>query len=112
MMIKPNPTSGRVEMWYCPFDVSFAAHTPQWEQVELEAEAFVIDGKAWPALHSIWSVRDMVRAIREGRQPELGGAKAGVSLACVSAVYESHFTGRRAYLPLRDRRHPLVARLR
>ena len=112
MMIKPNPTSGTDEMWYCPLDVSFAAHTPQWERVEIEAEAFVIDGEAWPSRHSIWSVRDMVRAIREGRQPELGGAKACASLACVSAVYESHFTGARAHLPLRDRRHPLGARLR
>ena len=112
MMIKPNPTSGTDEMWYCPLDVSFAAHTPQWERVEIEAEAFVIDGEAWPSRHSIWSVRDMVNAIREGRQPELGGAKACASLACVSAVYESHFTGGRAHLPLRDRRHPLGARLR
>ena len=111
LMIKPNPKTGIDEMWYCPFDVSFAAHTPQWERVLLPKEAFVIDGTPWPGRHSIWSVRDMVNAIREDRQPELGGSKALTSLECVSAVYESHFTGARAMLPLPDRRHPLIKRL-
>ncbi|MCZ6679708.1 MAG: Gfo/Idh/MocA family oxidoreductase [Candidatus Poribacteria bacterium] len=111
LMIKPNPQTGIDEMWHCPFDVSFAAHTPQWERVTLAKEAFLIDGKPWPDRHSIWSVRDMVNAIRDNQQPELGGANALTSLECVSAVYESHFTGARAYLPLRDRRHPLVKRL-
>ena len=53
----------------------------------------------------------MVNAIRENRQPELGGSQALTSLECVSAVYESHFTEARAYLPLEDRRHPLIRRL-
>jgi predicted dehydrogenase len=111
LMIKPNSKTGIDEMWYCPFDVSFAAHTPQWERVLLPKEVFVIDGQTWSDRHSIWSVRDMVNAIRENRQPELGGAKALTSLECVSAVYESHFTEARAYLPLGDRRHPLIKRL-
>ena len=111
LMIKPNPQTGVDEMWHCPFDVSFAAHTPQWERVLLPEEAFVIDGRSWSSRHSIWSVRDMVNAIRENRQPELGEARALTSLECVSAVYESHFTEARAYLPLEDRRHPLIKRL-
>jgi predicted dehydrogenase len=111
LMIKPNPQTGVDEMWHCPFDVSFAAHTPQWERVLLPEEAFVIDGQPWEDRHSIWSVRDMVNAIRENRQPELGERKALTSLECVSAVYESHFTEARAYLPLEDRRHPLIKRL-
>ena len=111
LMIKPNPHTGVDEMWHCPFDVSFAAHTPQWKRVLLPQETFVIDGRAWSGRHSIWSVRDMVNAIRENRQPELGGAEALTSLECVSAVYESHFTEARAYLPLEDRRHPLIKRL-
>ena len=41
----------------------------------------------------------------------LGGAAALTSLECVFAVYESHFTGARATLPLNERRHPLVSRL-
>lgn len=53
----------------------------------------------------------MVNAIRENRQPELGGSKALTSLECVSAVYESHFTGVRAYLPLQDRHHLLIKQL-
>ncbi|MCY3899240.1 MAG: hypothetical protein OXF54_02300 [Caldilineaceae bacterium] len=53
----------------------------------------------------------MVNSIRENRQPQLGGAAALTSLECVAAVYESHFTGTRATLPLRDRRHPLIKRL-
>ena len=111
LMIKPNSKTGIDEMWYCPFDVSFAAHTPQWERVLLPKEVFVIDGQTWSDRHSIWSVRDMVNAIRENRQPELGGSMALTSLECVSAVYESHFTEARAYLPLGDRRHPLIKRL-
>ena len=111
LMIKPNPQTGVDEMWHCPFDVSFAAHTPQWKRVLLSDEVFVIDGRSWSSRHSIWSVRDMVNAIRENRQPELGGSKALTSLECVSAVYESHFTEARAYLPLEDRRHPLIKRL-
>ena len=111
LMIKPNPQTGIDEMWYCPFDVSFAAHTPQWERILLPQEVFAIDGQSWSGRHSIWSVRDMVNAIRENRQPELGGAKAMTSLECVSAVYESHFTEARAYLPLGDRRHPLIKRM-
>ena len=111
LMIKPNANTGTDEMWYCPFDVSFAAHTPQWERVLLPEEAFVIDGRSWEDRHSIWSVRDMVNAIRENRQPDLGETKALTSLECVSAVYESHFTQARAYLPLEDRRHPLIKRL-
>ena len=53
----------------------------------------------------------MVNAIRENRQPELGGSKALTSLECVSAVYESHFTDARAYLPLQGCRHLLIKRL-
>ena len=111
LMIKPNPKSGRDEMWYCPFDVSFAAHTPAWERVELDEELFMIGTKPWPGRHSIWSVRDMITAIRENRQPELGGTNALTSLECVSAVYESHFTRARAYLPMEERGHPLVRRV-
>lgn len=111
LMIKPNPKTGIDEMWHCPFDVSFASHTPQWERVLLPQEVFSIDGQSWKDRHSIWSVRNMVNAIREKQQPELGGSKVLTSLECVSAVYESHFNGARAYLPLKDRRHPLIKRL-
>ena len=38
-------------------------------------------------------------------------AAALTSLECVAAVYESHFTGARATLPLKERRHPLIRRL-
>ena len=100
LMIKPNPQTGVDEMWHCPFDVSFAAHTPQWERVLLPEEVFVMDGRPWSGRHSIWRVRDMVNAIRENREAELGGSQALTSLECVSAVYESHFTEARAYLPL------------
>ena len=53
----------------------------------------------------------MVEAVRSGRKPELGGARALTSLECVSAVYESHFTGGRVKLPMEDRRHPLGKRV-
>ena len=53
----------------------------------------------------------MVNSIRENRQPQLGGAAALTSLECVAAVYESHFTGARATLPLKERLHPLIRRL-
>ena len=111
LMIKPNPGTSVDEMWHCPFDVAFAAHTPQWERVTIDPERFRIGGKLWQGRHSIWSVRDMVNSIRENRQPQLGGASALTSLECVAAVYESHFTGARANLPLNERRHPLIRRL-
>ena len=111
LMIKPNPDNFVDEMWYCPFDVSFAAHTPKWEKVTIDPDRFKIGGKLWENRQSIWSVRDMVNSIREGSQPQLGGAAALTSLECVAAVYESHFTGARATLPLQERRHPLVRRL-
>ena len=111
LMIKPNPKSGGDEMWYCPFDVSYPAHTPEWEQVEFDKEIFMIGDKPWNGRHSIWSVVDMIDSIRENREPELGGAKASTSLECVAAVYESHFTKSRVHLPLGDRRHPLVKRI-
>ena len=111
IMIRPDPQTGIEEMWYCPFDVSFPAHTPPWEPIEIEEQANFIEGKPWPPRNPIWSVRDFVTAIREGREPELGGLNARTSLECVSAVYESHFTGARARLPLADRRHPLVKRI-
>ena len=111
IMVKPDPKDGREEMWYCPFDVSFAANTPQWERVTIDPERYVIGGKQWLGLQSIWSVRDMVSSIQEDRQPQLGGAAALTSLECVSAVYESHFTGARATLPLKERTHPLVRRM-
>ena len=110
-MVKPQTDLDIDEMWFCPFDVSFAAHTPPWERVEIAQEDYIIEGKTWPAKHSIWSVRNMVEAIRGDTQPELGGSNALTSIQCVSAVYESHFTGARAYLPLPDRRHPLVKRM-
>ena len=111
LMIKPNPHTNVDEIWHCPFDVSFAAHTPQWERVTIDRQRFRIGDKLWESRSSIWSVRDMVNSILEGRQPELGGAAALTSLECVAAVYESHFTGARATLPLKDRRHPLIKRL-
>ncbi len=111
IMVKPNPDSDVDEMWFCPFDVSFPAHTPPWEQVEIAKEDYVIEGRPWPAKDSIWSVRNMVDSIRSNSEPELGASRASTSLECVSAVYESHFTGARAKLPLPDRRHPLVKRL-
>ena len=106
LMIKGSPQSADYELWYCPGDVSFAAHTPAWERVEIPRETYLIEGRAWPGHPSIWSVRDMLQALVEGRQPELGGARAANSLECVSAVYESHFTGARATLPLAERGHP------
>ena len=110
LMIKPH--RGVDELWYCPSDVSFAAHTPPWELVARADQADCqINGTAWPTRHSIWSVRDMVEAVRTGRKPELGGARALTSLECVSAVYESHFTGARVALPMADRRHPLGKRV-
>ena len=111
IMVKPRPHTGIDEMWFCPFDVSFAAHTPPWERVKIPQEDYIIEGKAWGPQHSIWSVQNMIEAIRNDSEPELGGQNALTSLQCVSAVYESHFTGSRAYLPLPDRRHPLVKRL-
>ena len=111
LMVKSNPQTGHFEVWHCPTDVSFASYTPPWRQIEIPDAALTIEGKTWPGQPSIWSVRDMVQAISAGRQPELGGAGAAQSLECVSAVYESHFTGARATLPLADRRHPLIRRL-
>ena len=111
LMIRPNPHTHVDEMWHCPFDVSFAAHTPQWERITLGPERFRIGEMLWEGRSSIWSVRDMVNSISDGRQPQLGGAAALTSLECVAAVYESHFTGARAILPLKDRRHPLIRRL-
>lgn len=111
LMCKQNPKTGTVETWFCPSDVSFAAHTSEWELVEIEEAAYVIDGQIWDSRHSIWSVHNVVSAILDGKQPELGGEKALTSLECVSGSYESHFTRSRAYLPLADRRHPLVKRL-
>ena len=110
LMIKPH--RGVDELWHCPSDVSFAAHTSAWELVARADQADChINGTAWPTRHSIWSVRDMVEAVRTGRKPELGGARALTSLECVSAVYESHFTGARVALPMEDRRHPLGKRV-
>ena len=111
LMIRPDPESFVDELWHCPFDVSFPAHTPQWERVAIDRERFRIGDGYWERRQSIWSVRDMVDSIREGRQPQLGGEAALGSLECVAAVYESHFTGARATLPLKERRHPLVRRL-
>ena len=111
LMVKSNPQTGHFEVWHCPTDVSFASYTPPWRQIEIPDAALTIEGKTWPGHPSIWSVRDMVQAISARRQPELGGAGAAQSLECVSAVYESHFTGARATLPLADRRHPLIRRL-
>ena len=106
LMIRPNPKDFVDELWYCPFDVSFPAHTPQWERVPIDSERFRIGDRLWERRQSIWSVRDMVNSIIEDRQPQLGGAAALTSLECVFAVYESHFTGARATLPLIERRPP------
>ena len=111
LMIKPNPDTGIDEMWSCPFDVSFAAHTPAWEQIELDASAFFISGKAWHSRHTIWSAKNMRDAILNGNQPELGGRNALTSLECVSATYASHFSGQKVQLPLKERSHPLAKRL-
>ena len=111
LMIKPNPDTGIDEMWYCPFDVSFAAHTPVWEKIELDASAFLISGKAWQSRHTIWSAKNMRDAILNKSQPELGGRNALTSLECVSATYVSHFSGTKVQLPLKERSHPLVKRL-
>lgn len=108
LMIKPNPDTGVDEMWYCPFDVSFAAHTPEWERIELDPSAFLISGKAWQSRHTIWSAKNIRDAILNGNQPELGGRKALTSLECVSATYVSHFSGGKVKLPLEERSHPLV----
>lgn len=111
LMIKPNPSTYNEEMWYCPSDVSFAAHTPSWERIQIDPNKFRIGARLWQKRESIWSVRDVVDSIREDRQPQLGGAAALTSLECVFAVYESHFTAARATLPLKERRHPLTRRL-
>ena len=111
LMIKPNPETGIDEMWYCPFDVSFAAHTPTWERIELDASAFLISGKAWQSRHTIWSAKNIRDAILNENQPELGGRNALTSLECVSATYVSHFSGTKVQLPLEERNHPLAKRL-
>ena len=111
LMIKPRPDTGVDEMWYCPFDVSFAAHTPAWELIQLEPAAFQISGSAWSSRHTIWRAKDMRDAIRNDNQPELSGRNALTSLECVSATYVSHFTGAKVELPLEVRRHPLTQRL-
>jgi predicted dehydrogenase len=111
LMIKPHPDTGIDEMWYCPFDVSFASHTPVWEQIELDASAFLISGKAWQSRHTIWSAQNIRDAILNENQPELGGRNALTSLECVSATYVSHFSGQKVQLPLEERSHPLVKRL-
>lgn len=108
LMIKPNPQTGIDEMWYCPFDVSFAAHTPAWEQIELDTSVFIISEKAWKSRHTIWSAQNMQDAILNGNQPELGGRNALTSLECVNATYTSHFNGAKVQLPLEERSHPLV----
>ena len=56
IMVKPNPESGIDEMWFCPFDVSFASHTPPWEPIDIEDEAFMIEGKFFGSKHCIWSL--------------------------------------------------------
>ena len=111
LMVKPHPDTGIDEMWYCPFDVSFAAHTPAWEQIELDPSAFLISGKSWQSRHTIWSAKNMRDAILNENQPELGGRNALTSLECVSATYVSHFSGQKVQLPLEERSHPLVTRL-
>lgn len=109
LIIKPHPETGIDEMWHCPSDVAFAAHTPAWERVELAPEASLIAGKAWPMRHTIWSAKNMRDAILNGTAPELGGRNAVTSLECVSATYVSHFSGAKVQLPLTERSHPLVA---
>ncbi len=111
LMIKPNPETGIDELWYCPFDVSFAKHTPDWELIELDTSEFIISGKAWMSRHTIWSAKNIRDAILNGTQPELGGQKALTSLECVSATYTSHFTHKKVQLPLEKRNHPLIKRL-
>ena len=111
LMIKPHPETGTDEMWYCPFDVSFASHTPAWEQIALDASAFVISGKAWRSRHTIWSAKNIRDAILNENQPELGGHNALTSLECVSATYVSHFSGTKVQLPLEERSHPLIKHL-
>jgi len=111
LIIKPHPETGIDEMWYCPFDVSFAAHTPVWERIELDVDKFLISGKAWQTRHTIWSAQNMRDAILNGTAPELGGRNAITSLECVSATYVSHFSGQKVQLPLEERSHPLVKRL-
>lgn len=111
LMIRPNPETFVDELWHCPFDVSFPTHTPPWEKVQVDTERFRIGSELWERRQCIWSVRDMVESIQQGSQPELGGSAALTSLECVFAVYESHFTGARAELPLPERSHPLVRRL-
>ncbi|MCE2402652.1 hypothetical protein J4G08_17440 [Candidatus Poribacteria bacterium] len=107
-MIKPNPHTGIDEVWYCPFDVSFAAHTPTWEQIELDTSAFMISGKAWKSRHTIWSAKNVRDALLDENQPELGGRNALTSLECVSATYVSHFSEKKVQLPLEERSHPLT----
>ncbi len=101
----------RWEMWYCPSDAFFVEGGAAWECVEIDPAAFVIGGETWGSGHPIWSVKHMVESLQAGETPELGGPNAITSIQCVSAAYESHFTKARAYLPLEDRRHPLIKRM-
>lgn len=119
LMIKGEPKSmipehqrpWEMELWYCPSDVSFPAYSPSWEKIEIPPDSYLIEGRSWPGQPSIWSVNDILKSIIEEREPELGGPNASKSLECVSAVYESHFTKKRAFLPLGKRTHPLVSRI-
>jgi predicted dehydrogenase len=53
-------------------------------------------------------VRDLLESIEQDRQPRSSGYDGRWALEMIFGVYESQRTGRRAALPLKQRRHPLA----
>jgi len=65
------------------------------EQIQL---GDIDDPWSYPQTRHRFQLRDMVDAIREGRDPVLTGEDSRASLAIVMAIYESSRTGREVFL--------------
>jgi hypothetical protein len=53
--------------------------------------------------------RDLIAAIREGREPLCSARDGAVTVEMISAVFESHrHGGQRVTLPLKTRQNPLT----
>ncbi|MCA9450663.1 MAG: Gfo/Idh/MocA family oxidoreductase, partial [Candidatus Omnitrophica bacterium] len=61
------------------------------------------------AVMNAFAIDDLLEAIEEDRQPKVSLQSGRDSYEMIQAVYAAHINGGRIDIPLKDRRHPLVA---
>ena len=95
--------SGESPMIYPHPDLDPAALDQQWQPLdELEVSSLHGNGNRLAIL-------DLIGAIEEDRQPLSSAADAVAALEMILGTYQAQITGGRVKMPMKSRRHPLVA---